>query len=333
MISPPEVVDELCKQIETKMAMKWKKLMDASEWKRYLGREWQRREDPDRVVVRVPPQYFEQVLDQHGLGHCKPVVTPGEADQPDDTSELTEAQHRRFRSTVGCLMWTIAERPDIADAVRSLARQAAHPTEARWARLKRLLRYLRGAPTLELELKTNDMEHDKQFVEHGEKDDIETAEILGYADAAWAAGPDRRSGSGGVVFLQGLLLETFSKTHVTVAQSTCEAELVAMNAVTREMKAVTALCAEIGLKTRSRLLSDSSSAVPVTTRVGPGRVRHIETRRFWLQQEVEAHRLSVAHVKGEDNFADALTKQLPRARHQQLTWILGVRGESHGVGE
>ena len=260
-------------------------------------------------------------------------MTPGEAEQPDDTSEPTEAQHRRFRTTVGCLMWTIAERPDIADAVRSHARQAAHPTEAQWARLKRLLRYLRGAPTLELELETNNMEHDRQFVEHGEKDDIETAEILGYADAAWAAGPDRRSVSGGLVFLQGLLMETFSKTQVTVAQSTCEAELVLMNAVACMMKAVTALCAEIGLKTRSKFLSDSSSAVLVTTRVGPGHLRHIETRKFWLQQEVEAHRLSVAHVKGEGNLADVLTKPLPRARHQQLTWLLGARGESHGVGE
>ena len=58
MISPPEVVDELCKQIETKMAVKWKKPMDASEWTRYLGREWQRRGDSDRVAVRAPPRYF-----------------------------------------------------------------------------------------------------------------------------------------------------------------------------------------------------------------------------------------------------------------------------------
>ena len=177
------------------------------------------------------------------------------------------------------------------------------------------------------------MEPAKKFAEHDKKDDVEPAEILGYADAAWAAGPDRRSVSGGVVYLQGLLLETFSKTQMTVAQSTCETELVAMNAVPCEMKAVTALCAEIGLRTRSRLLSDSSSAVLVTTRVGPGRLRHIETRKFWLQQEVEAHLLIVAHVKGEDNLADVLTKPLPRVRHQQLTWLLGVRGESHGVRE
>eukprot|EP00972_Heterocapsa_arctica_P089773 13241064-Heterocapsa_arctica.AAC.1 len=73
-------------------------------------------------------------------------------------------------------------------------------------------------------------------------------EITGYADAAWATGADRRSVSGGVVYFKGVLLESFSKKQVIVAQSTCEAELVALNAVAREAKSVAALCSELGVE-------------------------------------------------------------------------------------
>eukprot|EP00972_Heterocapsa_arctica_P020762 3059664-Heterocapsa_arctica.AAC.1 len=82
------------------------------------------------------------MLDQHGLKHCKPVVSPGEPEQRDQTPDLDERMHRRFRSTVGCLMWVINERPDIASTVLSLARYAAYLTLAQWGRMKRLLRYL-----------------------------------------------------------------------------------------------------------------------------------------------------------------------------------------------
>eukprot|EP00972_Heterocapsa_arctica_P007657 1116164-Heterocapsa_arctica.AAC.1 len=40
---------------------------------------------------------------------------------------------------------------------------------------------------------------------------------------------DRKSTSGGVLRLQGLLLHTWSETQSVVAQSSCEAELLALN--------------------------------------------------------------------------------------------------------
>jgi hypothetical protein len=157
----------------------------------------------------------------------------------------------------------------------------------------------------------------------GPKDSIE---VLGIADASWASGADRKSVSGGVLMINGMLLESFSKTQVSIAQSTCEAELVALNAVACEAKAIAALLTEIGeIDVKIRLLCDSSSAILLMNKVGPGRLRHVETRKLWLQQEVESRRITIEHVPGIDNVADMLTKPLSGVRHRTLSWLIGLR--------
>jgi len=126
--------------------------------------------------------------------------------------------------------------------------------------------------------------------------------------------------------IDGMVMETFSKTQVSIAQSTCEAELVALNAIACEAKAIAALLAEIGENdVKVRLLCDSSSAILLMNKVGPGRLRHVETRKLWLQQEVESKRITIDHVPGVDNVADILTKPLAGARHRTLSWLLGLR--------
>eukprot|EP00972_Heterocapsa_arctica_P068634 10141393-Heterocapsa_arctica.AAC.1 len=65
--------------------------------------------------------------------------------------------------------------------------------------MKRLLRYVRGTSALELELSLC-----------RPRDSIE---VLCIADAAWASGADRKSVSGGVLMIDGMVMETFSKTQ------------------------------------------------------------------------------------------------------------------------
>ena len=58
--------------------------------------------------------------------------------------------------------------------------------------------------------------------------------------------------------------------------------------------------------------TDSSAAKSFVARRGLGRMRHIEVRDLWLQQEVLAGRVRVVKVKGEMNPADLMTKFLSR---------------------
>eukprot|EP00972_Heterocapsa_arctica_P058282 8599093-Heterocapsa_arctica.AAC.1 len=51
-----------------------------------------------------------------------------------------------------------------------------------------------------------------------------------YSDANWAAGPSRRSTSGGCLFYRGAMIMSWSRTQPVVTLSTAEAELTAMGA-------------------------------------------------------------------------------------------------------
>eukprot|EP00972_Heterocapsa_arctica_P032451 4780787-Heterocapsa_arctica.AAC.1 len=105
--------------------------------------------------------------------------------------------------------------------VRDLARRVQGPTEHDAGMLKRLLRYVRGTMNMELCQRI---------------DNSNPTEVLGHVDASWASSIDRRSTSGGAIWLQGCLLTHWSRTQPTIAQSTCEAELAALNTGAVEMK-------------------------------------------------------------------------------------------------
>ena len=54
--------------------------------------------------------------------------------------------------------------------------------------------------------------------------------------------------------------------------------------------------------------SDASAAVGIGSRIGIGKVRHIEVNQLWLQEKVAAKKFKIIKVPTADNLADALTK-------------------------
>ena len=86
--------------------------------------------------MRVPPRYYERILADNRLAECKAVCTPVEKapaipnigvrsrECPED-EELNERQIHDYRHTLGQLMWTLSERPDLNLAAKVL-RSAQH---------------------------------------------------------------------------------------------------------------------------------------------------------------------------------------------------------------
>ena len=56
--------------------------------------------------------------------------------------------------------------------------------------------------------------------------------------------------------------------------------------------------------------TDSSAAKSFVNRRGLGKMRHLEIRDLWLQEEVDKGRLVVDKVRGDQNPADLMTKVL-----------------------
>ena len=108
-------------------------------------------------------------------------------------------------------------------------------------------------------------------------------------------------------------IKTWSATQHAFALSSAEAELYAMvEAVTRS-KGLCSLARELGfvqLENVIRLGTDSSAAKSFVNRRGLGRMRHLDIRDMWLQQEVLAGKVVVDKVSGTKNPADLMTKVL-----------------------
>ena len=78
-------------------------------------------------------------------------------------------------------------------------------------------------------------------------------------------------------------------------------------------KGLANLARELGVGDLSeivRLGTDSSAAKSFVCRKGLGRMRHLEIRDLWLQNEVADGRLEVLKVKGEENPADFIPPSL-----------------------
>eukprot|EP00972_Heterocapsa_arctica_P085775 12640760-Heterocapsa_arctica.AAC.1 len=67
-------------------------------------------------------------------------------------------------------------------------------------------------------------------------------------------------------------------------------------------------------------------------RRGPGRMRHVDMRQLWLQDEIREQLLSVTTLPSAANPADVFTKAVPRMRLKELMEIIGVAGPSEIVG-
>ena len=106
---------------------------------------------------------------------------------------------------------------------------------------------------------------------------------------------------------------TWSATQGAVALSSAEAEFYAMVDGVQRAKWATTVAVELGLDVGEReivLGTDSSAAKSFVARRGFGKMRHIEVRDLWLQEEVRKGGVRVVKLVGEENPADLMTKYL-----------------------
>jgi hypothetical protein len=289
-------------------------LTDGSGWHRYLGRHWMCKDG--EFYVRVPPSYWTDLLLEVGLDKCKTVETPGDvtADKNADETLLGPEDHAAYRRVIGKVMWGSLVRPDLTYIVKELARKLAAPTCADWAKVRRLMRYLRGTVDLVLRLTGHVVGMEAQ------SDGIDV-----YADANWASGPSRRSTSGGVLFYKNTLIMSWSRTQPTVTLSTAEAELTAMGVAVQEGQFLQHLLDELGHQAPLRLHSDSSAARAIVARRGVGRLKHLAVKDIWLQEQLREGRLTVQRVGTLDNYADLFTKVFAAPRHRVLADMIGLQ--------
>ena len=130
-----------------------------------------------------------------------------------------------------------------------------------------------------------------------------------YSDSDWAGClRTRRSTTGGVAALQGTAVKSWSSTQVTVAQSSGEVEYYAMARASAEGLGIKAIMDDMGYEATVRVWVDSSCAKSIASRVGLGKIRHMEVKFLWIQDAVKDKKIQVRKIRGDGNPADNLTK-------------------------
>ena len=97
------------------------------------------------------------------------------------------------------------------------------------------------------------------------------------------------------------------KLQSNIALSSSEAELNAALKGAIEGLNVQRLAATLGDNLSLELKTDASAARGVILKQGVGKVRHLQVKQLWLQENVAAGELVIVKIPRVENCADALT--------------------------
>lgn len=312
LIAPDEksmkvLTDRIKSRVETKEIgdLHW---MLGIEIKRSLER---------RTISLTQRAYIDQILSRYGFEDVKPLSLSMDphiqfsTDQcPTTPEEMAVMRDKPFRQALGALMYaSVATRPDITYAVSQLARYAANPGIAHWTALKRVYAYLKGTRDFWLVLGGDPAEP-----------------LNGYSDANGMSTEGRQAISG-FAFLIGGAVSWSSKRQDIVAQSTFEAEYVALSHAFKEVLWLRNLLQEVWQMPMdpTTLYSDNQSAIALAKDDRYHlRTKHIDIRYHFIRYHIERNEVVVTYCPTEDMVADILTKALPSMKAKHFASCLGL---------
>ena len=227
----------------------------------------------------------------------KEVVEEGarQGDEEKEEDLMDQAEAKKFRAVAARANYLSLDRPDIQYTAKEICKHMARPRKRHWAKPKRLARYLLMYPRLVWRF-MNEANVGEEYLEV-------------FSDSDWAGDRvTRRSTSGGMAVLAGGLLKSWSSTQGTVAMSSGEAEYYAMVKAAAEALAIQALAKDLGYSMKIRLWVDSTAAKAIVSRIGLGKIRHMEVKYVWAQEAHKIGRFEVRKVHGTRNPSDINTK-------------------------
>ena len=179
--------------------------------------------------------------------------------------------------------------------------------------MSRVIRYLAGTQKLQLIYKCNSESH--------------ALELECYSDADFAGCPTTlHSTSGAVIKYANAAISWFSRRQELVADSTCESEIVAANAASKEVIWTSRLFKElINLDKTPSLYIDNEAAKRISENTElHSRSKHIQRKHLFIRDRIKNKMLTVNRIDTKNNLADIFTKSLPRKRLVVLCKNLGL---------
>jgi hypothetical protein len=259
-------------------------------------------------------KYAAEILSRFGMNDCNKVCSPIVPECKLGKNENGRASDAKvYKQMVGCLMYLLATRPDLAYSVCLVARFMERPTEIHVAAVKRILRYLKGTIGCGIMYK---------------RLTVDNLRLVGWSDSDYAGDVDDRKSTSGFVFMLGSgAISWSSKKQPIVTLSTTEAEYVA---------AASCACQCIWLRNVLKHLSvtqshstvircDNSSSIKLSKNpIMHGRCKHIDVRFHFLRDLTKDGVVELVHCNTQDQLADLMTKPLKLEAFCKLKSGLGM---------
>ncbi|SDA04085.1 BZ3500_MvSof-1268-A1-R1_C097g00534 [Microbotryum saponariae] len=202
----------------------------------------------------------------------------------------TERIRSWYLQAIGSLLYiSLGTRPDIAFAVSYLSRFANNPGRRHWIAVKHVLRYLRATY------------RDELLYARGP---AKVTGVVGYSDANWGACVDTSISTMGYVFyLAGAAVSWSSKRQTRVADSTTDAEYLALSHAGKEAIYLNQLLSELHVCpiAAAHIFTDNEAAAAVAhDPVRTSGTRHIRLREHFVRDMVNRGDISLSHVGTAD---------------------------------
>jgi hypothetical protein len=260
--------------------------------------------EADGIRLEADQRHAEILEQQLLLKEAKGLDVPGTKDTSAEDADgdsrvpVSPQQATLYRACAARCNFLALDRPDIQFSAKEVSRGMSSPTPADFIKLKRLARYIKKYPRMVFKFK-----HQRLF-----------KVITAYSDADWAGCvKTRKSTQGGIIILGRHCVKTWSSTQAFIAMSSGESEYYGLVKSASAALGMQSMFVDMGIKLDIQILTDASAAKGIACRKGlSSRTRHVAVHYLWLQDKTANGEITVSKVWGEQNYADLLTKYLPR---------------------
>lgn len=291
-----KLIDSTCEGLKEKFSIK---LLGYP--KRFLGIDIQKLDDNSIFVSQ--PQYIDEMLKEFNMSDCliksTPMIPIGEHNNIPNNNDKSFP----YRSAIGKLLYlSTTTRPDISFPVSYLARFQNDPQDLHWTLVKRVLRYLKGTKF-----------HGLLFKSKENHDDI----IDCFVDADLAGDKSRKSTTGYIIRMFGTPVMWTSRLQSTIAESSSEAEYVAMCDSAHSILFLARLTDEIipdtfcKIKYPVKVYEDNTGAIGNSASTShKSKLKFIELRYLKMKEYYASKLLVAIKIESAKQLADILTKAL-----------------------
>jgi hypothetical protein len=314
-------------------------MTDEGEISFLLGISIQRNRDRREILLHQE-KYIGDVLQRFGMDLPRPTHLPISDQAKGFTKEgfegESDADLTEYQSIIGSIMYLmIGTRPDLAFTVSKLSRFLKAPKHSHRSAAIHALRYI--ATTKGCRLK---------YAAASQVDNSDPFKSIEcYCDSDYASDLDkRRSTSGYAVLFHGGAISWYSKRQSVVAQSSTEAEYIALCKAAKEIVWIRHLINEITSFTSFSTTStvpitsisiadttpvivriDNQSAMKLASNpVNHQQSKHIDVMYHFTRKALKDRIITLLYTPTTENVADILTKPLSRRLIEKHRFGLGI---------